>query len=344
MKVLVVNNAVPFIRGGAEELADNLVRRLNATPGVQAESLRVPFNWEPRERLIEEILINQAFSLWNVDRVIGLKFPAYLIPHDNKVLWLLHQFRQAYDLDVAGQSHLGDDEQGRTIKRAIHAADKACFEHSRRIFCNSPVTQGRLKRFNGFDSEVLYPPLNDGELFTGGEAGDYVFAGGRVDLGKRQHLLIEAVAKTKGSFRLVIAGPLGSAEYGDRLRALVEQYGLESRVELAFGFHPRADIARWVNGARACAYLPFDEDSVGYVTMEAFAAAKPMITVTDSGGLLEIVDADTGAVVEPDAQALADAMDRLMQPAAAARAGQAARALWTAKDVTWERTIEMLIN
>src|SRR5882757_2539647 len=102
MKVLVVNNAVPFVRGGAEQLADSLVERLNATVGVEAELLRLPFSWTPADRVIEEILLNRCLRLYNVDRVIGLKFPAYLIPHDNKVVWLMHQFRQAYDLYESG--------------------------------------------------------------------------------------------------------------------------------------------------------------------------------------------------------------------------------------------------
>ena len=33
MNVLVLNNMVPFLRGGAEALADKLVRNLNATQG-----------------------------------------------------------------------------------------------------------------------------------------------------------------------------------------------------------------------------------------------------------------------------------------------------------------------
>ena len=79
MRVLVLNNAAPFIRGGAEELADQLVVRLNATFGVEAELLRVPFRSEPAERIIEEILLSQNLQLYNVDRVIGLKFPD--LPH-----------------------------------------------------------------------------------------------------------------------------------------------------------------------------------------------------------------------------------------------------------------------
>lgn len=54
MKVLVVNNAAPFIRGGAEELADRLVRELNATSGIEAELLRIPFRWEPAECIADQ--------------------------------------------------------------------------------------------------------------------------------------------------------------------------------------------------------------------------------------------------------------------------------------------------
>ncbi len=76
----------------------------------------------------------------------------------------------------------------------------------------------------------------------------------------------QAIVKPDGNFKLT---------------KLVEDLDLKARVDLRFGFHPRADIARWANDALACAYLPFDEDSVGYVTMEAFASGKAVLTVTD---------------------------------------------------------------
>ena len=344
MKVLVVNNAAPFLRGGAEELADHLVRELAATKGVEAELLRLPFAWTPTERLIEEVLIHQSFRLINVDRVIALKFPAYLVPHEHKTLWLLHQFRQAYDLGDAGQG-LGDDGREGAIKRAVRRADDLAFSATRRVFCNSPVTRDRLRRYNGREAEVLYPPLNDAALFTGGEAGGYVFAGGRVAPGKRQHLLVEAMAQVRAPGRLLIAGPPESEEYAERLRALVAEHDLHDRVELRFGFHPRADVAGWMNGAAACAYLPFDEDSLGYVTMEAFAAGKPVLTTTDSGGLLEMVSEATGAVVEPAADALAAALDRLLaDPARTAALGRAAKAEWDGRGLDWPSTVHRLLS
>ena len=251
MRVLVLNNAAPFIRGGAEELADQLVVRLNATSGVEAELLRVPFRSEPAERIIEEILLSQNLRLYNVDRVIGLKFPTYLIPHHNKILWLLHQFRQAYDLYELKLSYLCDCDAGERIAQLVHSADRECFLQSKAIYTNSPVTQTRLRKYNGFGSDVLYPPLLDGERFVGGEYGRYFFAGGRVGPGKRQHLLVEAMRLARCSVKLIIAGPLDDEQYGRQLERLIAQNDLSARVELRFGFHSaRRDcrLGKWSAG------------------------------------------------------------------------------------------------
>lgn len=344
MKVLVINTAAPFIRGGAEELADQLVRRLNAVDGIESELLRLPFHWIPSERLIEEILVARSLRLPNVDRVVALKFPAYLVPHHDKRLWLLHQFRQAYDLGDIGQG-LSDVGRDRTIKKAVTRADNHAFSESRRIFVNSPVTRDRLKRYNSFDSEILYPPVNDEHLFTGGPPEGYIFAGGRIGPGKRQHLLVEAMAGTGNHVRLLVAGPPDSESYAGILRDLVDRHGLSSRVELRFGFHPREQIAAWVNGAQACAYIPYDEDSLGYVTMEAFTAGKAVLTTRDSGGLLEIVNADTGAVVDPVVDAIALGLSQLASnPKATAERGRAAKSLWQTRGITWPDTIERLVS
>jgi glycosyltransferase involved in cell wall biosynthesis len=345
MRVLVVNNAAPFIRGGAEELADQLVARLNAISGVDAELLRIPFRVEPADILVEQIVLNQNLQLYQVDRVIALKFPAYLIPHPNKVLWLLHQFRQAYDLYEVGTSYLCEHPSGDRIAQLIKKADNTCFLECRAIYTNSPVTQGRLQTFNGFSSTVLYPPLLDPERFTGGEYGSYFFAGGRVGSGKRQHLLVEAMRMVKCGVRLVVAGPLDDDAYGRKLRGLIDEYDMSSRVELKLGFHGRHEIATLVNGALACVYVPVDEDSMGYVTMEAFCAAKAVLTARDSGGVLELVrDGATGMVVDPNPNSIAAGLDRLADVRVSRAMGLAARAFLNARSLSWEHTIERLLD
>lgn len=345
MKVLVVNNAVPFIWGGAEELALNLSAKLNLLQGVEAEILRIPFQWEPKERLPAEILLNRNMRIINADRVIALKFPAYHVQHDHKTIWLLHQFRQAYDLLDAGKSNFkrGDDDE---LIDAITGSDNACFEGSKQIFTNSPVTQARLKKYNKIESDVLYPPLNDEELFKPGKYGDYVFAGGRVDRGKRQHLLIEAAHFAGPGCRLIIAGPPSDADYAAEIAQLVEKYDLADRVHLQLRMHTRTELAELATNALACVYIPYDEDSLGYVSMEAVASGKALLTTTDAGGILDIVrNKETGSICEPAPKSIGEALAQLCSNRKKTREfGYAGLNYWQSKNITWKHTLERLLG
>jgi glycosyltransferase involved in cell wall biosynthesis len=307
MKVLVLTTMVPFVHGGAEELCVNLVHQLRAH-GAEAEAMALPFTWEPAERLIEEMLIARSLRITNTDRVIALKFPTWLIDHPSKTVWLLHQYRQAYDLLDAGQSNIPATPRGEEILRAIQTADASGLSQVRHLYANSRVTADRLWHYNGLVGTVLPPPLNDPELFEAGPSQGYILASGRVNAGKRQHLLLEALALAPG-VRLIVAGPPDTPEDAERLQSLVSRHGIEDRVRLDLRFLPRAELARLVTGAQAVAYLPFDEDSPGYVTMEACQARKPVVTVTDSGGVLDLViDGVTGWVCAPNPEALAAAL------------------------------------
>jgi len=344
MKVLVVNNMAPFIWGGAEELAVHLQKHL-IIAGHDAELLRIPFQWEPATRIPSQMLMVKAFELWNVDRVIALKFPAYLIRHPHKTLWLLHQYRQAYDLFDAGQTNLPEDQAGQAIQQLIKQADGETFRESRRIFTNSEVTRQRLAHYNGFDAEVLLPPLNDPEQFSGATSEGYIFAGGRINEMKRQYLLLEALALAPRNVRLVIAGPPDAPEDASRLRKLAESLGVADRVKLDLRFLARSELAEYVNRATSCAYLPYNEDSLGYVAMEAAAAAKPVITTCDSGGVLGLVlHRQTGWVVSPEPQALAEALAQASTNTTFVRElGVAARERWLRMGITWPNTIARLM-
>ena len=342
MRVLVVNNMAPFIWGGAEELATHLCREL-AREGHEADLLRVPFQWEPSSGIPAQMLLARALEIDSADRVIALKFPAYLVRHAHKTLWLLHQYRQAYDMYGTDLSNLRGTE-GERIQRLIERADETAFMEARRIFTNSDVTRRRLAEFNGVEGEVLLPPLNDAELFAGGPSDGYIFAGGRVNVMKRQHLVVEALRHAP-DVRLVIAGPPDGPDDAHRLRALVEAHGLQDRVRMELRFLPRSELAQFVNHALAVAYLPFDEDSLGYVAMEGAAAAKALITTADSGGVRNLaVPGETGWIAEPEPQSIAEALQAAVsRPARTVEMGRAARALWTTFDLTWLATIRRLL-
>jgi glycosyltransferase involved in cell wall biosynthesis len=345
MKVLVINGMAPFIWGGAEELALHLVKNLNVQ-GYQTKLLRIPFQWEPYTKIPTQMLIPESLELDEADRVIALKFPAYLVNHSNKTIWLMHQYRQAYDLLDSGQSNIADGEEGDLVIQHIKRADAHVFSNARRIYTNSPVTSARLKHYNGFDSEVLQPPPNDPELFIGGEFSDYIFAGGRVNSLKRQSLLIEALALANPKSKLVIAGPPETNEDKLLLESLITKHGLEERVTLDLRFLPRVEYADYMNNCMACAYIPFDEDSIGYVSLEGAIAGKPILTTSDSGGILGLVnDGVTGWVADASPESLAEAINRIHQSGVNKlhSMGLSARQLSKDLDVDWPGTIARLM-
>ena len=132
----------------------------------------------------------------------------------------------------------------------------------------------------------------------------------------------------------------------EKLTETVARLGLGGRVRLDLRFLPRKTYADYLNGVAAVAYLPFDEDSLGYVAMEAATAAKALITTIDSGGILGLVKhEETGWVAEPNTESLSKVMNSVFESAAQTKLyGQAARDLWESLGIKWPKTVEALLR
>lgn len=311
MRIGVVNTWRPFVSGGAEYLAVALCRKLEEH-GHEAMLVKVPLRWDSPEVVVESALAARLLDMSRFERVITLKFPAYLVNHPRKSLWLLHQFRQAYDLWGTPFQDLPDTAAGRRAREIVVQADNEAFSRIPRIFTNSQVTSDRLRRFNGFESSVLLPPLAEPERFFCSGYQDFLFCPGRITGGKRQALAVEAMRYVRTPVRLVVAGLPETAEDLARLETIVSDHGLGSRVEIIDRFITEEEKADLHGRSLGCVYLPYDEDSYGYVTLEAFQSQKPVLTCWDSGGLLSLVtDEVSGIVVPPQPQDLAAAIDRL---------------------------------
>jgi glycosyltransferase involved in cell wall biosynthesis len=345
MKVAILNSMAPFVRGGAEELATNLQLQLELR-GHNVELIRLPLRTHPAPALPSQILMARNMRVQNADKVIALKFPAYLIEHPNKTVWLLHQLRQAYDLYDAGHSNIPSTPDGDYIRRVITSADTEALATARNVFVNSAVTQKRLLKYNGISSRVLLPPLNSPEQYGGGPDGGYIFAGGRINSHKRQLMVVQAMALTKLPVKLVIAGPADNEADERDLHHAVSTLGLEDRVTLDVRFLEREEYAKYLNESAMVAYTPFDEDSLGYVTMEAATAGKPVLTTQDSGGVLQLVShGKTGWVATPSAAGIAAAVDDAFAGSdKRARLGRAMNKRWNGLDATWDATIEKLLS
>ena len=332
MRIAVCRPQVVFARGGAEIFTDDLVGQLR-TRGHEAELVTVPFKWYPGTRVLTQAFLWRLLDLEEangrpVDLVIATKFPSYAVRHPNKVAWVLHQFRQAYELDRTELGQFGESPEERAIRRQVQELDKVALGEARKVFATSRNVADRLERSTGIAAEVMPHPPQELAFRCDGY-GDFVLSVGRLDRAKRIDLLIDA-AKRSGT-QVVVAG-----DGPDRER-------LESLADGSVQFLGRVSQEELTDLYARCLavfYAPVDED-FGMVPYEAFLAEKPVVTTTDAGGPLEVVsDRDTGLVAEPRAEALAAAFAALT-PEDAAAWGRAGKAL--AERVTWDATIDRLI-
>jgi glycosyltransferase involved in cell wall biosynthesis len=345
MKIAIVTNCVPFVSGGAEHLADGLKDKL-IEYGHRAITVKIPFKWHPPSAILEHILACRSLRLPNTDLMIGLKFPAYYLPHPNKVLWLLHQFRQAYDLWGTPYQDLPATEEGYIVRDAVIRADNLYLPEARKIHTNSEVTSARLWKFNGIQSEVLYPPLLRSDHLRNSEYDDYVFYPSRITAGKRQTLLVEAATHLRTKARIVISGKPETAADLDLLHSTVTAKGVGERVTILPEFISEQRKAELFSRALACVYIPYEEDSYGYVTLEASCCRKATITCTDSGGTsLLTVERVTGRRVAPDPRAIAAAIDELYSNRDLARQwGDAAHEHVLRLGISWDHVIRKLTS
>jgi glycosyltransferase involved in cell wall biosynthesis len=341
-RILICATQVPFVRGGAELLVEGLRDALRER-GHAADIVSLPFAWQPHE------LIGRAALAWRlldlaavndepIDQVICTKFPSYAVRHPRKVVWLVHQHRQAYDWYGTPWSDFANTPEDRAIRDMLLRMDRTTLGEAQRLYTISRNVGARLKRFNGLDSAALYPPSRYAGQLRAGAYGDYIFSDARLDAAKRLDLLLQALSCTETPIRCILSGAGPDRE---RLEALARDLGLGQRVQFR-GYVPDAELIDLYAGARAVYYAPFDED-YGFTTVQALAAARPVVTTEDAGGVLEFVaDGVNGFVVAPQPASIATCLDAIERDVAlAARLGAAGPG--GVAGVTWERVVDALV-
>ena len=342
-RVIVCEVQVPFVHGGAEYHVRALHRQLLAH-GYDAELVSIPFKWYPKGEILAHASAWRLIDLSEsngepIDLVIATKFPSYFVRHPNKVAWLIHQYRAAYELCGTEYSDFTHDDEDVGLRRTLIELDTKMLGECRRLFANAKNTANRLAKYNGLTAEALYHPPPFADRLERGPYGDYVLFVGRIESIKRPDLAVRAMAGVDPPIRLVM---VGEGTQRTRTEELAASLGVADRIDFA-GAVDEGGLVNLYKGALAVIYSPFDED-YGYVTLESFLSHKPLITTVDAGGPLEFVTHETnGLICEPVPDALASAINRLAADRRlAARLGEAGYE--RAQLVTWDGVIEKLVG
>ncbi|MCA1586190.1 MAG: glycosyltransferase family 4 protein [Acidobacteria bacterium] len=342
--ILVVTSSPPFAEGGHLIMARELVEALRAEGHVAA------LHVTPQNRFGRQA--GAYLAAWctdvgvahegrRIDQVISLRYPAYAVRHERHVCWLNHRMREYYDLwEPFSRSLSAKNKLKEGLRRQIlHRVDGYLLTRRvSRLFVISATVQARLARWGGLTSEVLHVPP-PARPYRCDRYGDYIFAVSRLAPLKRFDLVLRALAEPiAAGIRCVIGGEGAEME---RLIKLRRQLDLDDRVDLV-GRLDAGGLLTHLARCRAVVFPPFNED-YGFVTVEAFASAKPVITCLDSGGPAELVhDRQNGFVTSPTADALARAMRAVIDDRTLAiRMGESGMA--TAARLTWPDAVRKLL-
>lgn len=341
--ILICNNQVPYTKGGAEILVEELNKQLK-NRGYNSDIINIPYKWYPAGEIINGALVNRMIDLTEVngekiDLVICTKYPNYTIKHPNKVIWLLHQERQAYELFDFEYSILKDNPEGRKVRDQIVHIDNKAISEAKKIFSISKNVTKRLYTNNEIESEVLYPPVSGEFIISENEMGDYFVTISRLDKLKRIDLIVEAMRYTKSNAKLIVAGKGNEREY---LESMIKKYKLQNKVLLK-GYVSEEEKVELYTNSIGVVFVPKDED-YGYITIEAYLSGRPVITALDSGGPLEFVeDGETGYIVSPEPQKIAQKIDSLFNDKDKARKfGKLGYE--KVKNINWDNVIEKLVK
>lgn len=341
-KVCVLHAQVPFVRGGAELLVENLTEELKKRD-YDAELVSLPFKWYPNNSLIDSVLTWRLVDLSEsngnkIDLVIGTKFPTYAVNHENKVLWLMHQFREAYDLcDNVEYAGLNTIPNGYATKNKIIQLDNKLIPECKKVYSISENVTKRLQKYNGLESIPLYhPPAHIGRYYCD-DYSDYILSVGRLDPKKRVDLLIKSLVWSDKSVKAYIAG---KGPELPKLKKMVHDLNLDDRVEF-LGYVNDDNLLELYANAFAVYFAPVDED-YGYITLESLLSKKPLITCNDSGGVLEFVENNISAYIEePNEKLIGEKINALyFNKKKCKEMGQIGYS--NVKDISWDMVIEQL--
>jgi hypothetical protein len=209
MKIAVVTPAIqdPERLFGAERHFIGMVDAFQKR--VETDWIQVPVNEATWEGVLQSYVDCFDRDLSAYDIVVSTKSPTFMAQHPHHVCWLLHQIRVFYDRFDDEYGNLPERElaEKRRQRDTIRELDTIAFRNIKKIFTNGHETARRLESCNGFNAEVLYPPVLTRGHYCAGQ--DYFLLPGRLHRWKRVDLAIAAMCRS--SFRELVRTSLSSA-------------------------------------------------------------------------------------------------------------------------------------
>jgi glycosyltransferase involved in cell wall biosynthesis len=310
----VLEPQTPMRPDDGAELAERLCEALDEH-GHEVELIRIPFREELGERVLEQMLAVRLVNLDNVERAVALRFPAYLLPHEGRVVWLQQRA-------LARGGELG---------ASVRAAERRYLAEAARVHATSALAARELARDTGLWAPVLYEPLREDGAYRCERYGErlLLLAGDGVTPSVAVALAALALAPAA---RMTLACPAAALE---AVAALARELGTHERVELV-ELTERGPV-ELLAVARALVCVERDSE---LSAREAFRCGKAVIALADCGCAGELLRDGVNGRVAATVEELGQAYEELSQDLGLAeRYGIAASSV---PEASWESVVAEL--
>jgi len=180
------------------------------------------------------------------------------------------------------KKHLITRMGGELINIWMRRIDTATSKRPDVIVANSKETQGRIKRFYGRDSVVIYPPVSLSAPAGEKKKGEYYLYVGRLAKSKHADLAVQACSALSVPLKVVGAG--NGEEY---LRSLAGK-----TVEFLGAIDDRT--LRSVYAKAKALIFPAEDEDFGIVPVEAMMMGVPVLAHASGGPKETIIEGKTG--------------------------------------------------
>lgn len=339
----IVTSSPPSVEGGHLVIARSLVQAAREAGHDAHLVVTADFGFGHQTKSYAANYLHDVSQIHGrrIDQVISLRYPSYAVRHPKHVSWLNHTMREYYDRWPAFSASISAPNRVKeSIRRALtHAADRHLLtQHVTRVVAQSQTIQRRLLEDFGIRANVILPPPPQRPYRCDGYGAEMLVIS-RLTPHKRVDLVLRAIAEPAARHARVTI--VGDGDCRTELERLASTLGVANRTTFLGAVDDRT-LVDWLAKCRAVCFTPVEED-YGFVTVEAFAARKAVITCHDSGGPSElVVDGESGFICEPTPASVAAAIARLVEDATLAeRLGDKGGA--RAAEMTWSSVVAALL-
>ncbi|UQZ91444.1 glycosyltransferase (plasmid) [Deltaproteobacteria bacterium Smac51] len=383
MKIAVLApSPVPFVIGGVENMAWSLCDTINKKTDHIAELVKVVSKESGFWELIDSYQRFDQLDLDHFDLVITMKYPGWMINHDNVLCYTCHCLRGLYDTYNADALPLKPKPGNPYIDRVLKyirgnpqpASLNRFFSLMELIKVHQDDIPSEYFNFPGPFIRELVHFMDQAALSRPGvkkfcaisetvkARKEYFPPKAEVTAihlpppekncrcGKFQHIfMVSRLDPPKRIDMLIKAMGLVKSDVklyiagtGPQEKQLRQLAAGDERIEF-LGFVSDEEVENYYADSLVVPYFPYDED-LGLITLEAMMHKKPVITTEDAGGPTEfVINGETGYCTPFEAGAIAEKIDYLAaNPQEARRMGE--KACEKVRAITWQRTVEELLK